>query len=87
MTVMFAMCILNMGYIVGNLVPDRVFAIQVSAILVLPTSILGGYTYPISGMPHGFQVVTKRNSILLLWKWNKRPLFKTIGIASLSSTS
>ncbi|WP_312652306.1 ABC transporter permease [Aminipila sp.] len=59
MTIMFAMCILNMGYIVGNLVPDRTFAIQVSAILVLPTSILGGYTYPIVAMPEGFQILAQ----------------------------
>lgn len=59
MTFMFALCIFNIGYIMGNLVPDRVFAIQVSAILVLPTSVLGGYTYPIAGMPHGFQILAK----------------------------
>lgn len=59
MTFLFALCILNIGYIVGNLVPDRTFAIQISAILVLPTSMLGGYTYPLEGMPHGFQILAK----------------------------
>ncbi|MBN7773221.1 ABC transporter permease [Clostridium aminobutyricum] len=59
MTFLFAMCILNIGYIVGNIVPDRVFAIQISAILVLPASIVGGYTYPIEGMPHAFQALAK----------------------------
>jgi ABC-2 type transport system permease protein len=59
MTLLFAMCILNMGYIIGNIVPDRTFAIQIAAILVLPSSILGGYTYPIAGMPDGFQALAK----------------------------
>ncbi|QIB67847.1 ABC transporter permease [Aminipila butyrica] len=54
MTFLFAMCILAMGYIIGNIIPDRTFAIQVSAILVLPTSMLGGYTYPIEGMPAAY---------------------------------
>lgn len=59
LTFLFAMSILSVGYIVGNVVPDRVFAIQVSAILVLPTSMLGGYTYPIEGMPPFFQAMAK----------------------------
>ncbi|MFV0517908.1 MAG: ABC transporter permease [Aminipila sp.] len=59
LTFMFAMSILAMGYIVGNIIPDRTFAIQLAAILVLPTSVLGGYTYPVLGMPEGFQILAK----------------------------
>ncbi|QAT43957.1 ABC transporter permease [Aminipila luticellarii] len=69
MTFLFAMCILTMGYIVGNLVPDRTFAIQISAILVLPTSVLGGYTYPIEGMPYGFQTFAKGLPFFYYGNW------------------
>lgn len=51
----YAITITCMGYIVGSLVPERVFAVQLAAICVLPTSVLGGYTYPLTAMPEAYQ--------------------------------
>ncbi len=59
LTMMFAGATCTFGYLMGRMVPDRVFGIQLSAVLVLPTSILGGYTYPIYGMPAGFAAFAK----------------------------
>ncbi len=83
-TLMFSMCILSAGYIVGNLVPDRTFAIQVSAILVLPTSILGGYTYPILAMPQGFQTLAKFIPFYYYGNWSRNLCLKELQIHHLA---
>ncbi|HWQ78947.1 MAG TPA: ABC transporter permease [Anaerovoracaceae bacterium] len=54
-TLLFSSVILMIGYIIGSVIADRTFATQVSAILVLPTTILGGYTWPVLAMPVFFQ--------------------------------
>lgn len=59
LTLIYTACITCFGYIVGMLIPDRTLAIQISAVLVLPTSLFGGYTYPIYGMPDIFKVFAK----------------------------
>lgn len=51
MTCVFAIAMTGFGYIMGRIVPDRVFATQLTCVLVLPTSILGGYTFPVMAMP------------------------------------
>ncbi len=55
----YSLVITTMGYIVGLLVPDKLFAVQLSSLLVLPTSVLAGYSYPLTAMPHGFQMLAK----------------------------
>lgn len=84
MTYLFAMCILNMGYIVGNLVPDRTFAIQVAAILVLPTSVLGGYTYPIEGMPYGYEVFARGIPFFYYGNWIRSLCLKELHLNDLA---
>lgn len=59
MLFLYSLVITTMGYIVGQIIPDRLFAVQLSAMLVLPTSILGGYSFPLSSMPHAYQVLGK----------------------------
>ncbi len=58
---LFAYCfvITLMGYIMGLLIPERLLGVQLAAMLVLPTSVLAGYSYPLTAMPHGFQVLAK----------------------------
>lgn len=55
LTLLYAASIVMVGYIIGSIIPERVFGLQVSAVIVLPTSILGGFTYPIYGMPPFFR--------------------------------
>lgn len=55
----YSLTITAMGYIVGSVVPERTFAVQLAAILVLPTSVLGGYTYPLTAMPAVYQSIAK----------------------------
>lgn len=84
-TFMFAMCIVSMGYIIGNLVPDRTFAIQIAAILVLPTSILGGYTYPILAMPQGFQLLAKGIPFYYYGNWARNICLKELELHHLAA--
>lgn len=59
LTILFSICITTLGYTIGSFFSDRTFATQVSCILVLPTTILGGYTWPVLGMPLAFQELSK----------------------------
>ena len=59
LTFLYASSIVLIGFIVGSIVPDRVFALQLSAVVVLPTSVMGGFTYPIYGMPTFFAKLAK----------------------------
>lgn len=59
MLFMYSLVITTLGYVVGLILPEKLFAVQISAILVLPTSILGGYSFPLSSMPHAYQVLGK----------------------------
>ena len=59
LTFLYATSIVLIGFIVGSMVSDRVFALQLSAVVVLPTSIMGGFTYPIYGMPTFFAKLAK----------------------------
>lgn len=56
---LYCLVITLMGYIVGVIVPERLFAVQLAAMLVLPTSILGGYSYPLTAMPAAYQALAK----------------------------
>lgn len=59
LTYLYATSILLIGYLVGSVIPDRTFASQVAAVIVLPTTILGGYTWPALAMPVFFQKLAK----------------------------
>lgn len=56
---LYTLVITLMGYLVGLLVPDKLFATQLAAMLVLPTSVLGGYSYPLTAMPAAYQTLAK----------------------------
>jgi ABC-2 type transport system permease protein len=59
LTFLYAVCMVSFGVLLGQIVSDRTFASQVVAFLVLPTSILGGYTFPLWAMPTFFQGLGK----------------------------
>lgn len=51
LTWLFATALTAFGYFIATLIKDKVFAVQICSVLVLPTSLLGGYTYPAFAMP------------------------------------
>ncbi len=51
----FTFAVSSVGVAISNVVWDKVFASQVAAIWFLPSSIVGGYTWPLSSMPVLFQ--------------------------------
>ncbi len=55
MTCFFAICMTAFGFVMGRIIPDRVFATQLTCVLILPTSILSGYTFPVIAMPEILQ--------------------------------
>jgi ABC-2 type transport system permease protein len=59
LTLAFSVVILMIGYIVGSIIPERTLASQITAVIVLPTTILGGYTWPVVAMPSFFQWLAK----------------------------
>lgn len=59
LTLLYSAVILMIGYLVGSVLTDRTFASQVAAVLVLPTTILGGYTWPVLAMPEFFRQLAK----------------------------
>lgn len=59
LTLLFSICITLLGYIMGSFFNERTFCTQISCILVLPTAILGGYTWPVLAMPSAMQLLAK----------------------------
>jgi ABC-2 type transport system permease protein len=59
LTFLYSAAVLTAGYLVGSVIPDRTFASQAAALIVLPTPILGGYTWPVIAMPAFFQQLAK----------------------------
>ena len=55
LTLLFSISILLLGYLIGSVISDRTFASQLAAVAVLPTTILGGYSWPALAMPAAFQ--------------------------------
>jgi len=58
-TLLFSIVVFCIGYMIGSMISDRTLASQISAVLVLPTTILGGYTWPVLAMPDFFQKLAK----------------------------
>lgn len=59
LTWLFAASMTAFGYLVGQVISERVFATQLTCVLVIPTSILGGYTFPLMAMPQPLQELGK----------------------------
>jgi ABC-type multidrug transport system, permease component len=59
LTLLFSFSISLMGYIMGSFFDERTFCTQISSILVLPTAIFGGYTWPVLAMPTAMQYLAK----------------------------
>ena len=55
LTLLYSTGMISLGMLSNLIIPNRLFATQVAAILVLPTSILGGFTFPLMAVPKFFQ--------------------------------
>jgi len=58
-TFLFSTVVLLIGYLTGSVITDRTLASQISAVIVLPATILGGYTWPVLAMPEFFQKLAR----------------------------
>jgi len=59
LTELYSMSVISYGFVMGLLIKNKTMATQVASILVLPTSILGGYSFPLMSMPKIFQIIGK----------------------------
>ena len=59
LTFIFSCVIFSIGYLSGSILSDRLFATQIAAVIVLPSTILGGYTWPVLAMPPFFQAFAR----------------------------
>ncbi|SHH22646.1 ABC transporter permease [Tepidibacter thalassicus] len=59
LTFAFTTAVSAIGMFISTIVWDKVKAAQVAAVLFIPNTIMVGYTYPLMGMPSGYQVVGK----------------------------
>ncbi len=59
LTYLYSVVMTSFGYVFGIIIPDRAFASQLSCVFVLPTSIIGGYTWPLLAMPKFMQVFAR----------------------------
>ncbi|MCY6372810.1 ABC transporter permease [Clostridium ganghwense] len=57
LTLLYSLGMISFGMLVKLIIPNKLLATQVAAILVLPSSILGGYTFPLMSMPKVFQQI------------------------------
>lgn len=58
LTFLFSLCQTAFGYMIGKIIGDKVFASQATCILLTPSTILGGYTFPLMAMPKAFQILS-----------------------------
>lgn len=56
-TLIYSIAIVSTGMLVRFIIPNKVLATQVAAIIVIPSSILGGFTFPLMAMPKLFQQI------------------------------
>lgn len=55
----FAFCVSAVGVMISTIVWNKVLATQVAAIFFLPSTILSGYTWPISSMPELYKYLAQ----------------------------
>jgi len=58
LTFLFSLCQTVFGYMMGKFIDDKVLASQATCILLTPSTILGGYTFPLMAMPKAFQILS-----------------------------
>lgn len=59
LTELYSISVISYGFAIGLLIKNKTLATQLASILVLPTSILGGYSFPVMAMPITFQILSK----------------------------
>ncbi|MCH5138133.1 ABC transporter permease [Clostridiaceae bacterium UIB06] len=59
LTGLYCIGLVNYGVLVRLILPEKIAALQVGAISILPTSILAGFTFPLMAMPEFFKNLAK----------------------------
>lgn len=59
LTLLYCVGLVNYGVLVRLILPEKIAALQVAAISILPTTILAGFTFPVLAMPDFFQKFAK----------------------------
>ncbi|MCY6482945.1 ABC transporter permease [Clostridium aestuarii] len=57
LTLIYSIGMVSLGMLVRLIIPSKLFATQMAAISVLPSSILGGFTFPLMAMPKLFEQI------------------------------
>lgn len=55
LTILYSVGLVNYGVLVRLILPEKIAALQVASISIIPTTILAGFTFPLIGMPEFFQ--------------------------------
>lgn len=80
LTVLYCIGIVNYGVLVRLILPEKIAALQVAAISILPTTILAGFTFPLIAMPTYLQEFAKILPFLYYGEAIRDLCLKDIGI-------
>lgn len=80
LTLLYSIGIVNYGVLVRLILPEKIAALQVAAISILPTTILAGFTFPLMAMPTYLQDFSKFLPFLYYGETMRDLCLKDIGI-------
>lgn len=80
LTALYCIGIVNYGVLVRLILPEKVAALQVAAISILPTTILAGFTFPLIAMPTYLQDFSKYLPFLYYGETMRDLCLQNIGI-------
>lgn len=80
LTTLYCVGIVNYGVLVRLILPEKVAALQVAAISILPTTILAGFTFPLIAMPTYLQDFSKYLPFLYYGETMRDLCLQNIGI-------
>jgi len=81
LTVLYCIGLVNYRVLVRLILPEKVAALQIGAISILPTSILAGFTFPLIVMPEFFKNLAKFLPFLYYGEAMRDLSLKDIGIS------
>ncbi|MCT8978557.1 ABC transporter permease [Clostridium sp. CX1] len=80
LTLLYSIGLVSYGVLVRTILPDKIAALQVGAISILPTTILAGFTFPVMGMPVFFQKLSEYLPFLHYGETMRDLCLKNIGM-------
>lgn len=80
LTLLYCIGLVNYGILIRLILPDKIAALQVGAISILPTTILAGFTFPVMAMPQFFQKLAEYLPFLYYGETMRDLCLKNIGM-------